>query len=176
MGQKACSILCAISVAKTAAEAKQKKDKAEEAKKDREAREKLKGRSYWLKAAQAEFNRYIRLRDFGKECISCNTILGASEKHGGQYDAGHFRSVGSAPHMRFVELNVHGQCKKCNRWGAGMHSDYRAKLIKRIGLAGVEKIEADQEPRKYTIDQLKELRQEYRLKAKKEESAKEKGA
>lgn len=162
--QKACSPLCAESIARKKAEAVERKSAAEERKKDREKREKLKTRSDWMKEARQEFNRYIRLRDYGRGCISCNKVL-CSSSVGGGYDAGHYRSVGSAPHLRFVECNVHGQCKKCNRWGSGMSVDYRAGLILRIGLDQVEKLEADQEPRKYTTDDLKEIKLSYRAKA-----------
>ncbi len=33
-----------------------------------------------------------------------------SEKLGGGFDAGHYRSRGAAPHLRFYTLNIHGQC------------------------------------------------------------------
>ena len=56
-------------------------------------------------------NKYIRLRDVGKECISCGTPL-VAEQLGGGFDVGHYRSRGAAPHLRFYTLNIHGQCKK----------------------------------------------------------------
>lgn len=30
----------------------------------------------------------------------------------GGFDAGHYRSRGSAPHLRFYTLNIAGQCKR----------------------------------------------------------------
>ena len=54
--------------------------------------------------------------------------------------------------------------EQCNRWGAGRAVDYRLGLIERIGLARVEALEADQQPRKYTADDLKAIRDEYRKK------------
>tara|TARA_R110000782_G_scaffold189054_2_gene279034 strand:+ start:234 stop:413 length:180 start_codon:yes stop_codon:yes gene_type:complete len=39
---------------------------------------------------------------------------------------------------------------------------YRIGLIKKIGLAEVEKLEGPHEPKKYTIDDLKELIVHYR--------------
>ena len=41
----------------------------------------------------------------------------ASDKPGGEIDAGHYLSIGSAPHMRFIEGNVHAQRKSCNKPG-----------------------------------------------------------
>lgn len=40
--------------------------------------------------------------------------------------------------------------------------DYRLGLIERIGLAEVEALEADQEPRKWTIEELTAIRDHYR--------------
>lgn len=87
-------------------------------------------------------------------------------KPGGSVDAGHFRSVGSAPHLRFVEDNVHAQRKNCNRAGGATHDAYRAGLVARIGLERVESLDADQEPRKYSMDELRTLRELYRSKVK----------
>jgi hypothetical protein len=137
-----------------------KRQKAER-KADRAKREKLKTRSDYLKEAQREFNRYIRLRDASRPCICCGQPL-KSGLVGGGYDAGHYRSVGSAPHLRFDERNVHAQRKQCNRWGAGRAIDYRLGLIGRIGQAAVEAIERDQTPRNYSADELKALRDTYR--------------
>jgi hypothetical protein len=44
--------------------------------------------------------------------------------------------------------------------------DYRIGLIERIGLPAVEALESDQEPRKYSIQDLKAIRDEYRAKLK----------
>ena len=89
-----------------------------------------------------------------------------SDSIGGCFDAGHYRSVGSAPHLRFDERNVHGQRKQCNRYGSGRAVDYRVGLIQRIGLEVVEALEADQQPKHYSIEDLIELRDKYRAKKK----------
>jgi hypothetical protein len=86
---------------------------------------------------------------------------------GGAFDCGHYRSVGSAPHMRFVETNATGQCKRCNRYESGNHVNYRAGLIERYGIKEVERIEADNTLRKYTKDGLREIARYYREEAKK---------
>ena len=120
-----------------------------------------------LKAeAQAAFNAFIRARDAGKPCICCGLPLSAGDV-GGAYDCGHYRSVGSAPHLRFDERNAHAQRKQCNRWGAGRAVDYRLGLIERIGLEAVEALEADNTLRKYTADELRAIKTMYREKLKK---------
>lgn len=118
-------------------------------------------RSDYMAEAQKSFNLYIRLRDRfnGMACVSSGRILDWS---GNQVDAGHYRSVGSAPHLRFNEWNCHAQSKRDNRWGSGNAVDYRLGLIERIGLEMVEAIEADNVSRKYTVDELIEIRDSYR--------------
>lgn len=137
------------------------KDKAER-KDTNERKAKLLTRSDWIKRAQVAFNGFIRARDAKQPCISCGRPLQV-EAVGGGFDCGHYRSVGSAPHMRFSEHNAHGQCKQCNLWKSGNAVDYRLGLIQRIGLASVDILEADQCLRKYTIEGLMEIVKQYRL-------------
>lgn len=136
-----------------------------EVKQDRERKEKLKSRSDYIKEAQIAFNSYVRFRDRNQPCICCGMPL-THEAIGGGYDCGHYRSTGSAPHLRFNEHNAHAQTKKCNRYGAGRAVDYRVGLIKRIGLEAVEALEADQTVRKFTIEDLKEIKAVYKAKLK----------
>lgn len=131
----------------------------------RKRKEAIKTRSDYIKEAQAAFNAYVRERDKDKPCICCGLPLSAGDV-GGAYDCGHYRSVGSAPHLRFHEHNAHAQRKQCNRWGAGRAVDYRLGLIARLGLEVVEALEADQEPRKWSIQNLIEIRDTYRAKLK----------
>lgn len=139
----------------------------EKARRDRKDRQeglaKLKRRADYLREAQAAFNAVIRLRDklAGHACISSGKLLDWS---GNNVDAGHYRSVGSAQHLRFNEDNVHAQSKQENRYASGNAVDYRVGLIARIGLARVEALEADQTPRKYTIPELQELKAHYKEK------------
>lgn len=129
----------------------------------RKAKEKLKTRSDWLKEAQIAFNRYVRLRDKGKECISCG---GRSEqRYGGTMEAGHYRSVGSSPENRFNLWSVHLQCVKCNRYLSGNAIEYRIRLIQRIGLDKVEAIEANNTPRHYSIEYLQRVKRIFNKKA-----------
>ncbi len=154
--QSVCSVKCATGVAKASRKARQEADKAQRAALAKR-RESLKSRGEWAREAQAAFNAWIRSRDDGKGCISCGT-------HNGKKNAGHFRSVGAAPELRFNEMNVHLQCERCNTYLSGNLLEYRARLIDRIGLAEVEKLEGPHETRKYTIPELREIKETYRAK------------
>jgi hypothetical protein len=158
MSHVACSPACALLVAVEKREKAERRDIAVR-------KESIKTRTDYLKEAQIAFNAYVRARDAGQLCICCDRPL-QTEAVGGGFDCGHYRSVGSAPHLRFDENNAHGQTKQCNRYGAGRAVDYRIGLIQRIGLAKVEALEADQEPRKWTVEELKAIKQNYKEKLK----------
>lgn len=112
-------------------------------------------RSYWIKKAQESFNKFIRERDKYKPCISCGRSSGC------KVNAGHYRSVGAMPALRFEELNVHLQCEHCNCFQSGNAIDYRLGLIKKIGQYAVDWLEGPHEPKKHTIAQLQELKKTY---------------
>lgn len=150
--QSVCSPGCAIEQA-----TKQRKTK--ERKEYRAAKERIKTRGDYAKEAQMQFNAYIRARDEGKPCISCGSYTGKK-------NAGHYRSVGSCPELRFEESQVHLQCEKCNSYLSGNLINYRAQLIQRIGLKKVEWIEGKHEPRHYSIEDLKNIKAEYKRKLK----------
>ena len=167
--QQTCSFDCEVKLGLIHAErSKAKREKAEriaEISSAKILREKLKTKSQWMREAQTAFNQFIRLRDqlAGHPCISSGRPLDWS---GNAVDAGHYRSVGSAPHLRFHEDNCHAQSKHDNQWKSGNAVDYRIGLIQRIGLARVEALEADNEPRKHSIEELKQIVQTYRAKRK----------
>lgn len=117
-----------------------------------------------IREAQTAFNAFIRARDEKQPCISCGKPPGdMTELHAGR-DAGHYRSTGSAPHLRYHEDNCHAQCVKCNQWKAGNAVDYRIGLIARIGQARVEALESANEVHKWTREELIEIRDTYRRK------------
>ena len=159
--QQACSIPCAVALVEKLNQKRAAKSERQDKKALREKLDAMKTKPELMKLAQTCFNAFIRARDADKPCISCGKPPSAQAN---QTDAGHFRSVGSAPHMRFVENNVHGQCKFCNQYLAGNVLAYRKGLIERIGLEAVEALEADQTPRKYTHDELRDLAASYRAK------------
>lgn len=115
------------------------------------------------KKAGLAFRAFIRARDKGLPCISCGKDI-APNRPGGTADAGHFRGVGRAAHMEFIEDNVHVQCKYCNRDQQGNHSEYRIGLIARIGQERVDVLECDNAPRHHSVDDFKAMAIEYRRK------------
>jgi hypothetical protein len=135
----------------------------------RQRKEALKRIPDHIREAQHAFNAYIRARDSAQPCICCGQPL-TQEAVGGGYDCGHYRSTGSASHLRFNEDNAHGQRKVCNRYGAGRAVDYRIGLIARIGLERVEALEADNQVHKWQADELRAIKAKYKAKLKALES------
>lgn len=161
--QKACGPRCASAMVDASKAKDAAKAKAEDKRKTRAQLEALKTVPQLKKEAQHAFNRAIRARDrlSGVACICCGRPL-RWDISGGAVDAGHYRSTGSADHLRFDEDNCHAQLAECNRYGAGRAVDYRIGLIARIGLARTEAIEANNTPAKWTREQLREIRDKYR--------------
>lgn len=161
--QNVCHYKCGLALAKITREKREKDMAREDRKSTRERKEKLKTRADYIREAQQAFNEFIRWRDraAGHACVSSGRPLDWS---GNAVDAGHYRSVGSAPHLRFDERNCHAQTKQDNRFLSGNAVDYRVGLIARIGLGAVEALEADQDPRRYTVDDLQKIKAEYRAK------------
>lgn len=148
--QQVCSYKCAIELNKT-------KSKKEWSKKKKAGLEKLKTKGDYFKEVQIVFNKWVRLRDRGEVCISCQKPNGAEQ-------AGHYRSVGSSPELRFNEFNVNGQCVRCNMHLHGNLINYRIGLIKKYGIKKVEKLEKYHKMNNYTIFELKDLKEKYKSK------------
>ena len=162
--QSVCCPACAMVLARNVTEKALAKAQAADRKATREKLDAMRTKPQLVKLAQTAFNAFIRARDADKPCISCGRPL-AGPQIGGAFDCGHYRSVGSAHHMRFVEDNAHGQCKHCNSHLAGNHVAYRQGLIQRIGQRAVDLIEADNTTRKYTREALIELARHYNAEA-----------
>lgn len=122
----------------------------------RAARERIKPKGDYMREAQAAFNAWIRERDRLLPCISCG------RHHQGKYDAGHYRTVGSNPALRFEPLNCHKQCVPCNQHKSGNIVEYRLNLVQRIGADSVAWLEGPHEPKKYTIEDLQQIKAHYR--------------
>ena len=114
------------------------------------------------KEAQTAFNAFIRQRDINMPCISCDKPNnGLHQRH-----ASHYRSVGACSALRFNEYNVHASCAQCNSHMSGNISEYRIRLIKKIGIKKVEWLECQNEPTKYSCDELKRIELDYKAKLK----------
>ncbi|WP_057380672.1 recombination protein NinG [Pseudomonas aeruginosa] len=154
--QKVCSPACALAT-KDKYQAPARKAIADRQRKElRASQERIKSRSEYLREAQAAFNEFIRLRDSRQPCISCG------RHHEGQYHAGHYRTVGANPELRFDEDNVHKQCAPCNNHKSGDIVNYRVNLVAKIGAERVARLEGPHEPLKLGIEEIKALKAKYR--------------
>lgn len=155
--QSVCEeIACALAVAPDNREKARKALADLDRKELRAARARIKTKGDHAREAQAAFNAWIRERDAALPCISCG------RHHQGKYDAGHYRTVGSNPALRFEPLNCHKQCVPCNQHKSGNIVEYRIRLVHRIGAEQVEWLEGPHEPKRYTIDDLEGIKAQYR--------------
>ncbi|WP_458373027.1 recombination protein NinG [Pseudomonas laurylsulfatiphila] len=158
-----CSPDCAVVIARGKQEKKRKELATIERREIKVRKERLKSRADHLREAQAAVNEYVRLRDAHLPCISCDSMPNDNDlMTGSRWDAGHYRSVGACPELRFEPLNIHRQCVKCNRNLSGNSVEYRIRLVKRIGADKVEWLEGPHSARKYTVDEIKIIKAEYR--------------
>jgi hypothetical protein len=133
----------------------QRKEKSDWAKEKKERKEANLTHSQWLQILQKTFNTFIRIRDAGNPCISCQTT-----SKDVVYAAGHFWTVKGFPSVRFDEDNLHLQCNAhCNMYLAGNINEYRPRLIEKIGLERFEALEyrARNTTLKLSIHEIKEM-------------------
>lgn len=169
--QHVCGVDCALAMAAAKREKAAAKKASDERKAKRAeklaARAKLKTRSDYLKDCQTAFNAWVRERDHGQPCISCR------RHHGGQYHAGHYRTVKAHPELRFEPLNVHRQCAPCNDHLSGNIVEYRKGLLTKIGPERLDWLEGNHEPKHYTIEELQALTKHYRAETRRIAKARE---
>src|SRR5471032_767954 len=151
LGQAVCSPKCGLAI-KDVNQAKARKSLAQVERREIKVRkEKLKSRADHLREAQAAVNEFVRLRDAHLPCISCDSLPSDHDLiTGSRWDAGHYRSVGACPELRFEPLNIHRQCVKCNRNLSGNAIEYRIRLVLRVGAYQVAWLEGPHPARKYT--------------------------
>ena len=73
------------------------------------------------------------------ECISCGR-----KHHYKEMDAGHLvsrRHLGTLLNSN----NVNPQCRHCNKWLGGNYTEYRVRLVKKIGKDAVEWLEENRD-------------------------------
>lgn len=151
---RVCSIECAKQSGKIDADKQSRRQL-------RDRKEAIKTHPQLVKEAQRAFNRYIRERDKDQPCVCCGKL---TTHNPNEWDAGHYRSVGSAPKHRFNEVNCHKQAKRCNQYLGGNYAEYRKGLIARIGEEQVEQLEKDNAVRRYTKEELRAIKTEYNRK------------
>lgn len=114
-----------------------------------------------IKQAEKVFNKFIRLRDVGKPCISCGA------KYSPSFDPGHLYSAGGHWAVRFFETNVHGQCKECNGMKAGNFDAYYDNLKTRISEPEIMLLNSfAHRTANYTRDELQQIIDKYTNKIK----------
>ena len=151
--QSVCSVKCAVVITEV-------KKSQEWAKKKKVLKDELTTVQDLMKLAQQVFNKYIRLRDQGKNCISC----GQKPK---KENAGHFYSAGTHISVRFDERNVHLQCEHCNTFLSGNLLKYRENLLNKLGFEEFDLLSVEAtKTRKYTREELKEVISIYKQKIK----------
>jgi hypothetical protein len=157
LGQAVCNYACGLAI-KDVNQEKARKALVDVGRKElKAAKERIKPKGQYMREAQQAFNAWVRARDAGLPCISCGTTADI------QYAAGHFRSAGGHPELRFDPLNVHLQCNRnCNMAKSGNLGPYRVELIKRIGQEKVDWLEGPHDPKRYTIEDLKAIKAHYR--------------
>lgn len=185
-GAWTCSFSCAVAVRDEKIERdtkramrlieQRRKEQARGEKRKRAAdRERVKTRSELRAEAITAFNAWIRYRDRFLPCITCQRPPHVVEQdpplRGGVWDAGHFQSTGAAPEKRFLEDNVHRQCKACNKPGGHSRDQYERNLRERIGDARVDAVLAPRGPQRYTADAFRAIRDNYRLKLRQAKAA-----
>ena len=132
--QKTCDYKCAIVLAKEKHAVKVKKEwKLEKA----VLRHKLKTLGEYEAEAKKSFQKWVRLRDSHKACISCGSTTSDL------FDGGHYFKAELFSGLIFDPRNCHKQCRKCNRFLGGNELQYRLGLVKRFGIDFVEQLEAD---------------------------------
>lgn len=153
--QMVCSPKCAIEYSKELEEKKAaKKWRAEK----KELKEKLKTLTDLEDEAKEVFQKFVRLRDQDKNCVSCDT------PYSDIWDGGHFYKAEIYSGLIFDERNCHKQCRKCNRFLGGNENNYRLGLIKRFSESFVLQLDADaiqKRNHKFSRHELIEIKKKY---------------
>ena len=166
LGQAVCNYACGLAIKGVNQERARKSLAQVERREIKVRKEKLKSRADHMRETQVVFNEFIRLRDAAHPCISCDSVsTDEGLITGSRWDAGHYRSVGSCPELRFEPLNVHRQCVRCNRNLSGNAVEYRIRLVQRIGAEKLDWLEGPHEAQRYTVEELKAIKAKYRAMA-----------
>ena len=126
-------------------------------------------RSNVRRYANEAFSIYIRTRDAirttntttGFRCVTCGNYTAVKGGHCGHFIPGRGDAVLDEEH------NAHGQCPKCNTFGSGMWIEHEAACIELYGEDEVARLKQLKfQVRKYSIQDFKDIREEYKEKLK----------
>jgi len=59
-------------------------------------------------------------------------------------------------------MNIHKACSECNNFKSGNLSEFRIKLIGKIGLEMVEWLESQNQPYQWDLEDIKEVKAYYK--------------
>jgi len=165
--QQACSMECALSVSREREAKAAKREAMQRRRKQADDRERVKTRSQLMSEATTAVHRLVRELDDGRPCITCGRLVVDDDLiTGSRWHAGHYRSRGSTPELRFDVRNIHRQCAGCNRPGGHTAADYREGLLRRYGPAMVEWLDGPHPVLTLSADDLRRVREEARATAK----------
>lgn len=162
-----CSPDCGLTIAHAKKEQAEQRKRSDERKADRARKQELKPLSYWTERAQKQVNRYVRFRDRGKPCISCNTEWKPN------FQAGHWLTTKARHELRFHLDNIAAQCVQCNLFKSGNQQLYRVALVQRIGLERVESLEGPHALPRWRKEDYQRIEAQFRKMA--DEMEKERG-
>ena len=157
-----CSPECGLIVAQKRVPAVKAKQARTERAQTTEARERIKTAAKWRAEAQAACNQYIRERDKGLPCVSCDKPDdGSHQRH-----ASHYRSVKACSSLRYHPWNIYASCAQCNSHLSGNLLEFRIRLVRRYGQERVDWLESQNEVTRYTSQDLQRIKAEYKDKLK----------
>lgn len=118
-----------------------------------------------IQVADSWFSKYIRLRDTDENgigfCCSCGKVI-----HYSNSDAGHFINR-KHKLIRFSEINVHAQCRECNRFDEGNMVGYYQFMINKYGDSVVKKLQISKNTTvKFGNFEIEKIAEFYKIKVK----------
>jgi hypothetical protein len=108
-------------------------------KEERERKENNKSIAQLKQEARRPFQKLIRIRDHGKNCVCCHRPLPFDI---GSFDAGHFLKAEVYSGLIFHPDNVHGQTVYCNKYSDGNELGYLGGILNRIGEERVDNLQS----------------------------------
>jgi hypothetical protein len=152
-----CSYECAL------ADIRDKKEKQAEKEwkvRKKVGKEKLKTYTQKVNDVKEIFQLWVRLRDKHLPCISCGATYSNP-----CWDGGHYKKAEKYRGIIFHIYNCHKQCRQCNFFMDGNESNYRERLVIKIGEQNVKELEAlaiETKDKKYSDDELSGIAENYK--------------
>jgi hypothetical protein len=161
-----CSVDCGYALSRHKQRQKWAREAREYRKAEKASKAKITDQEGPAKSARMAVHGFIAVRDMDKPCI----VHGHNcQNADAGFDAGHFRSVGSAPELRFNTWNIHKQCRLSNRgahnrkrYRASVDRLYEAGLVERIGQERVDWLKGPHKPNQYRAKDFERIARIFR--------------